>query len=192
MVNKVAAALVVVSALCGTGAIADGLTWGDVNPTQEVNQVVQSQGLAPISTISNLVEGVLAPRDLEFNYDSSNPMTNNLVAPIFATSKLVFVGNGVVRGDVDDGKNTHVSVANLYSAGSLRNYSVVIDDIPKDMGYITMSFHELSKTHTIYATPELGASKHTNFTMSWDMEEGDVPCVVTVRESTGSTLILTR
>ena len=143
--------------------------------------------------VTNLVEDVLSPRTLEFHYgaDSSGEtvVTNAFVAPMFATSKVEFI-----RDDPEGDANN--DVAYMYSAGKLRNFSVLIDEIQG--GYLTMTFAELAATHKIYAQPKLyDSTRSTTETgepmpYCWDLYTNDVPCVVTIREPEAGTLVLRR
>lgn len=194
--------------------------WGDVVPTNTVESVVADAGFAtrsyvdkvagdalfaltndfaanftPLAAplVTNLVEDVLSPRTLEFHYgadaEGKAAVTNAFVAPMFATSKLEFV-----RDDPEGHANN--DLAYMYSAGKLRNYSVLIDEIQG--GYLTMSFAELAATHKIYAQPRLYDSANVEtetgepMPYCWDLYTNDIPCVVTIREPEAGTLVLRR
>lgn len=194
--------------------------WGDVRPTKTIGEVAEAAGLAtkedvaqvaadalfaltndfvanftPLAAplVTGLVEDVLAPRTLEFHYgadaEGKTAVTNALVAPMFATSKVEFIRDspdGYANGDV----------ARVYSAGKLRNYSMLIDTIQGP--YLTVSFAELAATHKIYAQPRLYDSTEYKTATGepmpycWDLYTNDVPCVVTIREPEAGTLVLRR
>lgn len=209
------------SAFSATTPKVDAETqWGDIVPTNSVGAVISDAGFAstgyvhevayqalkaltndfaknftPLAAplVTNLVEDVLSPRTMEFHYgadaEGKAAVTNAFVAPMFATSKLEFV-----RDDPEGHANN--DIAYMYSAGKLRNYSVLIDEVQG--GYLTLSFAELAATHKIYAQPRLydsaNATTETGEPMPycWDLYTNDVPCVVTIREPEAGTLVLRR
>lgn len=153
---------------------------------------------API--ITNVVDDVLAPRTMEFHYhaDGGTATTNAFVAPRFATSRLTFV-----KDDAPSATNDSYSAGSdrgyLYSEGKLRNYSMLLESLPEDRGYCTLTFYDLAKTHRIYAQPRLYTSQYEKMEgsdeyvpYSWDLVTNDLPCVVTVREPEAGTLVISR
>jgi len=201
--------------------------WGDVKPTKTIGEVAEAAGLAtkddvaqaaadalfaltndfaanftPLAApiITNAVDGILAPRTMEFHYcvDGGTTTTNAFVAPRFATSKLTFVkDDGPVA--TNDSCEAGSDVGYLYSEGKLRNYSMLLESIPVDKGYVTLTFYDLAKTHRIYAQPRLYTSKYEKVgdspeyaPYSWDVVTNDLPCVITVREPEAGTLVVSR
>lgn len=198
--------------------VSQDTKWWDAPPTNTIVEVLEGVGVAttdyvhkvaadalfaltndfaanftPLAAplVTGLVEDVLAPRTLEFHYgsDSGEAVTNAFVAPMFATSKVEFI-----RDDPDGYSNNDVGY--MYSAGRLRNYSVLIESLPGP--WLTVSFAELADTHKIYAQPRLydsaKAKTETGEPMPycWDLYTNDVPCVVTIREPEAGTLVLRR
>lgn len=194
--------------------------WWDAPPTNTIVEVLEGVGVAttdyvhkvaadalfaltndfaanftPLAAplVTGLVEDVLAPRTLEFHYgadaEGKTAVTNAFVAPMFATSKVEFI-----RDNPDGDSNN--DVAYMYSAGKLRNYSVLIDEIQSP--YLMMSFASLGATHKIYAQPRLYDSTKSKtetgepMPYCWDLYTNDVPCVVTIREPEAGTLVLRR
>jgi len=206
--------------------ISADIQWGDIRPTNSVGVVlseagfattgyvheVASQALAALTNdfaanfmplaapiITNVVDDVLAPRTMEFHYTVDGPATTNaFVAPRFATSKLTFVKDdapAATNGSYGAGRD----VAYLYSEGKLRNYSMLIEDLPAGKGYVTLTFYQLAETHRIYAQPRLYTSQYEKKAdsqeyapYSWDLVTNDLPCVVTVREPEAGTLVISR
>jgi hypothetical protein len=216
-----AAVLLLVLALFAPRDVFADTAWGDVVPTNTVESVVADSGFAttgyvhsvaaealyaltndfaanftPLAAplVTNLVEDVLAPRTMEFRYWSTDGsvITNAFSAPRFATSKLEFVA------DNPDGGTADHDIAYLYAEGKLRNYSVLVESLPEGAKHMVFAFHELAKTHRIYAQPRLYDSQLETLENGdpvpycWDLYTNDVPCVVTVREPEAGTLIVRR
>ena len=210
-----------------TPKIAAETQWGDIRPTNSIGTVfsdagfastgyvheVASQALAALTNdfaanfmplaapvITNIVDDVLAPRTMEFHYhsDGGTAVTNAFVAPRFATSKLTFVRDDGPAAS-DESSMAGSDAAYLYSEGKLRNYSMLVESIPKDKGYLTLTFHDLADTHRIYAQPRLYTSQYEKVgdppeyaSYSWDLVTNDLPCVITVREPEAGTLVVSR
>lgn len=146
------------------------------------------------STASNTVAGILQPRPLEFRYDGSGEtmMTNAVIVPNWAVSPMYFSNTSVIDGEVQ-------GVMCLYSSSPLRNYSVLVEEVPDGMPYFLVNFDSLKDSHKIYATPafddpdgEKSTAVGTSgmYELGWVLKAEDMPCVITLREPEAGILLV--
>lgn len=192
--------------------------WGDIKPTNSMGVVISEAGFAstgyvhkvayqalaaltndfagnftPLAApiITNVVEDILTPRTVDWYYDSTN-LVAAAVMPNWTTSR---VNIEVDQSWVDSGAGN--MVGSLYASGKLRNYSLVMDSIPRESGWTVFVVDPDIATNAgykIYATPAMRDVSDISGGpyFGWQITSNDVPCAITVRQPDKTTIIFRR
>lgn len=201
-----------------TPKVAAETQWGDIRPTNSIGTVFSNAGFAstgyvhevayqalealtndfaknftPLAApiITNVVEDILTPRTVDWYYDNTNQIAA-AVMPNWTTSR---VNIEVDQSWVDSG--TSNIVGNLYASGKLRNYSLVIDSLPRESGWTVFVVDPdiaTNSSYKIYATPAMRDVSDISGGpyFGWQITSNDVPCAITVRQPDKTTIIFRR
>lgn len=148
---------------------------------------------------SNTVETILetSPTSVEVVLDSEHAVEVGATMPNWTTSSI-----RIVRGNIADGDTSVGGRLVCTPNGQLRNYSVLIEEIPADVlayGVMSMSFdHIVAKSDNVFVTPaasqitEEMAGGGASCQYGWLLTSNDVPCLVTIREPKAGTVLVRR